>query len=375
MLKVLTIFGTRPEAIKLAPILVGLRQNSNIKSYSCVTAQHRQMLDQVLNIFDVVPDIDLNLMRSDQALSDLTARVMSAVDKVLCNINPDIVLVQGDTTTVMAAAMASFYRKIAVGHVEAGLRSGNIYSPFPEEMNRRAVSLIASYHFAPTEEARVSLLKEGIPEKNVYLTGNTVIDALKMITSRPCPDTVSSLLSKLNGPKSSNPRKLILITAHRRENFGAGIENICRGLKKLVERNNDIAILYPVHHNPNVKEPVSRMLGNIDRVVLCDPMEYDVMAHMMNASHIILTDSGGIQEEAPSLGKPVLVMRSETERPEGISAGVAKLVGTDVSAIIAETERLLHDEAHYRGMALTANPYGDGKSAARIVDIINTLNL
>ncbi len=374
MFKILTIFGTRPEAIKLAPVLVELRKRKNILSHVCVTAQHRQMLDQVLNVFGIVPDIDLDLMRPCQSLSDLTARVVTEVDHVLTKVSPNLVMVQGDTTTVSASAMAAFYRKIPVAHVEAGLRSGNIDSPFPEELNRRVAGLIASYHFAPTERTRQALLREGVPDSAIFLTGNPVIDALHIILRQPRPSSVQCLLAKMGINGNARSKKLILVTAHRRENFGCRIESICAGLKSLAARNRHIVFLYPVHLNPSVKEPVYRILSDVGQVYLIDPVDYDVMAHLMNAAYLVLTDSGGIQEEAPSLGKPVLVMRTETERPEGVDAGTARLVGTDADRIVAETERLLNDRDTYRRMARSVNPYGDGRAAERIANVISSLS-
>ncbi|MFH1616626.1 MAG: UDP-N-acetylglucosamine 2-epimerase (non-hydrolyzing) [Planctomycetota bacterium] len=374
MLKTLAIFGTRPEAIKLVPILIELRKYPEIRLVICVTSQHRQMLDQVLRLFAIKPDIDLDLMQPEQTLSELTVRVISKVDEVLCNVKPDLVLVQGDTTTAMAASLTAFYHKIPVGHVEAGLRSDNIYSPFPEELNRKVTALAAAYHFAPTERARSFLIREGVRENNVYVTGNPVIDALFMVLKNPVPEKAAWLLGRTGVTDGSAQRRLILVTAHRRENFGIPLRNICMGLKSLAERNKDISILYPVHHNPNVKEPVYEILSDAERVYLEEPLEYDVMAHLMNKAHLILTDSGGIQEEAPSLGKPVLVMRTETERPEGVEAGTAKLIGLAKDNIIIETERLLSDHVEYERMAKTANPYGDGKAAKRIVDVILSLD-
>ena len=374
MFKVLTVFGTRPEAIKLAPVLIELKKNPEIQSQVCVTAQHRQMLDQVLNIFDVVPNIDLDLMCPDQLLSNLTAKVITEIDRILTKLSPDLVLVQGDTTTAMAAAIAAFYNKIPIGHVEAGLRSGDINSPFPEEMNRQITGLTARYHFAPTDTASRALLKEGVPENRVFLTGNPVIDALEIILRKQAPALVRSLLVRIGIDGNTSPRDLILVTAHRREHFGKGIESICYGLKTLAARNKDIAILYPVHLNPKVREPVFRILKNVKNIFLIGPVEYDVMAHLMKAAYMVLTDSGGIQEEAPALGKPVLVMRNETERPEGIAAGTAKLVGPDVDNIVTETERLLQDKDIYRQMSRAVNPYGDGHAAKRIVQVISTLS-
>lgn len=374
MFKVLTIYGTRPEAIKLAPVLTELKKHSDIQLHVCVTAQHRHMLDQVLAIFDIVPDTDLNLMCPAQALPDLTARVITQIDRVITKISPDLVLVQGDTTTAMASAMAAFYNRIPLAHVEAGLRSGDADSPFPEEVNRRIISLTARYHFAPTETAKQTLLSEGVPDSTIFLTGNTVIDALHMILRKPSPASVKSLLAQIGINGNSNSRKLILVTAHRRENFGRRIENICLGLKSLANRNKEVVILYPVHLNPNVKKPVLRILGDIQQIYLIEPVEYDVMAHLMNAAYLILTDSGGIQEEAPALGKPVLVMRTETERPEGIEAGTAKVVGPNADRIVSETERLLKDEDTYRRMVCNVNPYGDGLAAKRIVRVISSIN-
>jgi len=372
--KVLTIFGTRPEAIKLAPVLIELRRHSGIKSCVCVTGQHRKMIDQVFEVFDIVPDVDLNLMCPDQGLADLTSQVIAQVDRVISKILPDLILVQGDTTTAMASAMAAFYRKIPLAHVEAGLRSGDVDSPFPEEVNRRIISLIARYHFAPTEAAKLTLLREGVSEDAVFLSGNPVIDALHMILGKPRPPSVDSLLARVGINGDSNSRKLILITAHRRENFGRKIEEICAGLKSLAARNKEVVILYPVHLNPNVKKPVLQMLGSIKQIHLIEPLQYDVMVHVMNAAYLILTDSGGIQEEAPALGKPVLVMRTETERPEGIEAGTARLVGPDADGIIAETERLLEDENAYRRMACSTNPYGDGRAAVQIAEVVSGLS-
>ena len=374
MKKVLTVFGTRPEAIKLAPILVELNKHPAIQSRICVTAQHREMLDQVLRLFAITPDIDLDLMRAGQTLAEITARVVIGIDAVLQKEEPDIVLVQGDTTTVMAAALAAFYRGIPVGHVEAGLRSGDISSPFPEEMNRRVATLVCGLHFAPTEAAKRVLIQEGVPEDRVFLTGNPVIDALQMTVNKPMPLAAAELLRQagLDGGANAGGKALnmILVTAHRRENFGDRFESLCRGLKSLVERNPDVVIIYPVHLNPNVQKPVMRILAGKERIILINPAEYDVLAHLMKAAYIVLTDSGGIQEEAPSLGKPVLVMRTETERPEGIAAGTAKLVGPFEDRIVAETETLLRDAVAYEKMAKAINPYGDGHAAEKIVAIV-----
>ena len=373
MKKVLTIFGTRPEAIKLAPVILELKRDPSIKSRVCVTGQHRKMLDQVLDIFNIEPDFDLDLMRPNQDLAGMTARILTETSRVIAQEHPDIILIQGDTTTVMATAMAAFYLNIPVGHVEAGLRSGNPRSPFPEEMNRRVTTTVSTLHFAPTETARQALLREEVPDRQVFMTGNTVIDALHIVANQPVPHKAMELLSRagVNGP-NGDP-KMLLVTAHRRENFGEGLEEICHGLKMLVERNEDLVLIYPVHLNPNVQEPVYRILQGRERILLTSPLEYDVLVHLMKESYIILTDSGGIQEEAPSLGKPVLVMRTETERPEGIRAGTAKLIGPFKEKIVTETEMLLHNTALYEQMAKAVNPYGDGHAAKRIVDIIRRL--
>ena len=370
MKKILTVFGTRPEAIKLAPVILELEKKTDVQTRVCVTAQHRQMLDQVLALFGIVPDVDLDLMMPDQTLAELTGRVINRLDQVFNAERPDIVLIQGDTTTVMAAAMAAFYNKIPVGHVEAGLRSNNLYSPFPEEMNRRVVSIFARFHFAPTENAKDALLREQVPEERIFVTGNTVIDALNMILQKPMPSVVREILNRAEINENGDNRKMILVTAHRRENFGEEFESICQGLKRLVERNPDVVIVYPVHLNPNVQQPVKRVLQGQERVLLVEPVEYDAMAHLMNTASVILTDSGGIQEEAPTLGKPVLVMRVETERPEGVEAGTARLVGPYAERIIEETERLLYDKTAYEEMAVAVSPYGDGRAAQRIVQTL-----
>ena len=371
MKKVLIVFGTRPEAIKLAPVIHELRKYPElIETRICVTAQHREMLDQVLELFGIEPDIDLNLMEPGQSLSDLTARVLTGVTEVLKEERPDLVLIQGDTTTVMATAMAAFYQGMKVGHVEAGLRSGDPFSPFPEEMNRRVATAVSSLHFAPTRRACETLIREGVPEEQVFLTGNPVIDALYIILDLPVPEKAKEILDLAGVNGRGDNTRLILVTAHRRENFGEPFESICLGLRDLAERNPDVVIVYPVHLNPNVREPVYRILGGHERIILMEPVQYDVLVHLMKAAYLVLTDSGGIQEEAPSLGKPVLVMRRETERPEGIEAGTAKLVGPDRDRIVEETERLLYDRGEYMRMARAVNPYGDGKAAERIVEAI-----
>lgn len=372
MKKIMVVFGTRPEAIKLAPIILELKKRPNVETTICVTAQHRQMLDQVLGLFNLKPDIDLDIMQPQQTLPQLTSRVLSGMDQILAEHKPDIIIIQGDTTTVMATAMAAFYRQIEVGHVEAGLRSGNLNSPFPEEMNRRVATIFSSLHFTPTVAARDALLKEGIERSRVFLTGNPVIDALRLIIKQPRPEKASQLLERAGLTEAGSDKKLILVTAHRRENFGARFRNICEGLKSVVTRNGNVAIIYPVHLNPNVQEPVYDILGDVDRVILTEPLTYDVLAHLMKAAYMVLTDSGGIQEEAPSLGKPVLVMRTETERPEGVQAGTAKLVGPFAENILRETENLLLHQDQYLRMSRSINPYGDGKAALRIADALES---
>jgi len=368
MKKVLIVFGTRPEAIKMAPIILELKKCNDFKTIVCITAQHRRMLDQVLHLFDIRPDLDLDLMTNNQTLAQITSRVVLGLDEVIKKEKPDLILVQGDTTTVMGTALSAFYNGILIGHVEAGLRSGNIFSPFPEELNRRIATLTGNFHFAPTETAVKALTLEGIPKNNIFLTGNTVIDALLIILNRPVPLEAKKILksTKINMADV----KILLVTAHRRENFGIKMTHICKSLLTLVERNADIVVVFPVHPNPNVKEPVIKILGNQPQIILTQPLEYDVLAHIMKKSYLVLTDSGGIQEEAPSLGKPVLVMRSETERPEGILAGTAKLVGVNEEKIIFEVEKLLNDQAEYQKMSHAINPYGEGQAARRILNII-----
>lgn len=382
-LHVLSIFGTRPEAIKMAPVVQALAHTEGIHSSVCVTAQHRQMLDQVLNIFDIIPDIDLNLMQPNQNLANLTAEIFTHLDPVLANQKPDWILIQGDTTTVMASSLAAYYRHIHVGHVEAGLRTNDKWQPFPEEINRRLASVITDLHFAPTEWARQNLLRENIPAGQVVVTGNPVIDALQAVVKMPPTPEVLELFKHIGIPydytrakssNSSSPTRLILVTAHRRENFGQPLENICSALKDLSQTYGDgIRIVYPVHLNPNVQVPVHHMLGDVSNIILLEPLDYLPMVHLMKHASIVLTDSGGLQEEAPSLGIPVLVMRAVTERPEGVSAGTVRLVGTDREQIISQTCNLLDNPAAYTAMAQAINPYGDGKAASRIVNaLLNT---
>lgn len=369
-MKILSVFGTRPEAIKMAPIVNTLRAASDIHSEVCVTAQHRQMLDQVLELFDIQPDHDLNIMKPGQDLTDITSNILLGMRDLFKKNKYDLLLVHGDTTTTMAAALAAFYEKIPVGHVEAGLRTGNMYAPWPEEMNRSMVGRIAALHFAPTDRAKNSLLREGVADKQILVTGNTVIDALQQVVEKlKTPELSEEFKKKFN---FLNPQKrLILVTGHRRENFGDGFERICQALKTLSERS-DVQIVYPVHLNPLVQEPVKRILGNSSNVHLIEPQDYLPFVYLMSQAHIIITDSGGVQEEAPSLGKPVLVMRETTERPEAVEAGTVKLVGTDIACIVLEAHRLLDDSAAYQGMARALNPYGDGLASSRILTAIRS---
>lgn len=353
----------------MAPVVKTLQQDPAFDTKVCVTAQHRQMLDQVLNLFEIVPDYDLNLMQPGQDLTDITVRVLQGMHDVLRQWRPDMVLVHGDTTTTMSASLAAFYEKIAVGHIEAGLRTGNIYSPWPEEMNRKITSAITAAHFAPTQTAKENLLKEGVPEQNILVTGNTVIDALlqvvAQIQNRPELElTLSTQFSFLDPVK-----KMILVTGHRRENFGDGFENICNALKQLSQRN-DLQIVYPVHLNPNVQEPVQRILSDSPNVHLIAPLDYLPFVYLMSRAYLIITDSGGVQEEAPSLGKPILVMRDTTERPEAVEAGTAKLVGTDIIRIVADATELLDHHEMYSRMAEAQNPYGDGQASQRIAAVL-----
>jgi UDP-N-acetylglucosamine 2-epimerase len=367
-MKVLVIFGTRPEAIKMAPVVLELRKHApGIVTRVCVTAQHREMLDQVLELFSIEPDSDLGVMRADQSLADVTQEVLIKLEKVIDKERPDWVLVQGDTTTVMAASLAAYYQKVKIGHVEAGLRSRDKFQPFPEEINRRIADLLADLCFAPTESARRNLLDEGVPAGAIRVTGNTVIDALLSIRERVrrdpaiCGDDLPGLLPG---------ERMILVTGHRRESFGPAFEQICLAIRDLAQQFPDARVVYPVHLNPNVQEPVRRILGGLDRVHLLPPLPYGAFVGLMDRAYLILTDSGGVQEEAPSLGKPVLVMRARTERPEGIEAGNVCLVGTERERIVQQAARLLNDPAHYRSMAAAHNPYGDGQAARRIVEAL-----
>jgi UDP-N-acetylglucosamine 2-epimerase (non-hydrolysing) len=365
-IKVLTVFGTRPEAVKLAPVIHELKQTTGIEPIVCVTGQHREMLDQVLHLFDILPDFDLNLMKPDQLLSALTAEIFTHLDPVLEKVEPDWVLVQGDTTTAMAASIAAHYRRILVGHVEAGLRTHNKWQPFPEETNRRIVSAVADLHFAPTNLSQHNLLNEHIDPNLIVVTGNTVIDALQWITKQPEPDSVKSLITKMDIRPGG--KELVLITAHRRESFGKPIEDICSAILTLAHKySNKLQFLYPVHPNPHIHEPVYRLLSGMLNIHLTNPLEYIDLIHALSHAKLVLTDSGGIQEEATGLGKPTLVLREVTERPEGVEAGVLELVGTNPEKIISFSIKLLEDKTSYDRMAHASNPYGDGHASERIV--------
>jgi UDP-N-acetylglucosamine 2-epimerase (non-hydrolysing) len=364
---VLTVIGTRPEAIKLCPVVLELQRRSDeFRSVVCVTAQHRQMLDQVLSVFEVRPDFDLDIMSPGQTLAQVTARAVAGLDEVIHQLEPDITLVQGDTTTAFCGALASHYRHTLVGHVEAGLRTGNKYAPFPEEMNRRLIGRLADLHFAPTEHARDALLQERVDPESVFLTGNTVIDALLWVRERVRGKTpaLPAEVAALNG------QPLVLVTGHRRESFGSGFENICQAIRTVADLQPDVHFVYPVHLNPNVREPVRRILASHERIHLIEPLTYEPFVWLMDRATVILTDSGGVQEEAPSLGKPVLVMRETTERPEGVQAGNARLVGTDRQRIVRELTRLLDDPGQRQAMASVRNPYGDGTASRQIADLL-----
>lgn len=366
--KVLTVFGTRPEAIKIAPLIHALVADERFEAKCCVTAQHREMLDQVLELFKITPDYDLNLMKAGQTLNEVTARILLELKPVLLDFKPDVVLVHGDTATTFAASLAAYYEQIAVGHVEAGLRTGNIYSPWPEEANRKLTGAITKYHFAPTENSKFNLLQENYLADNIFVTGNTVIDALLMVKEKIEQDADLKTTLSAQFPYLDESKKLILVTGHRRESFGGGFERICEALAQTAKQHPDVQILYPMHLNPNVREPVNRILGSIENVLLIEPQQYLPFIYLMDRAHIILTDSGGIQEEAPSLGKPVLVMRDTTERPEAVAAGTVKLVGTDVETIVTNLNTLLTDTSAYQAMSFAHNPYGDGKACLRILD-------
>lgn len=380
-MKILTVFGTRPEAVKMAPVVKKLADTPGIDARVCVTAQHRQMLDQVLELFDIHPHYDLNLMRENQTLAGLSAEILTHLDPILADFNPDWVLAQGDTTTVAMTSLLCYYRRIRFGHVEAGLRTHDKWAPFPEEINRRIAGVIADLHFAPTNWSKGNLLREGIDENIIKVTGNTVIDALQFVAQQPEPEEVRVLLEKLgisnekqemseNSPHVS--RRLILVTAHRRENFGEPMENICKALLQLASRE-DVEIVYPVHLNPNVQEPVNRLLKGVKHITLLPPLDYLPLVHLMKHATLILTDSGGIQEEAPAFGIPTLVLRDVTERPEGVEAGTLKLTGTETAQITSEASRLLDNPSAYQAMSQASNPYGDGHAADRIAQSIRTM--
>lgn len=374
MKKILLVFGTRPEAIKMAPLVKALQKDSeHFETKICVTAQHRQMLDQVLEVFDIVPEYDLNIMAPNQDLYDITSRVLVGLRGVLDDFAPDIVLVHGDTTTSMAAALAAFYRQIPVGHVEAGLRTYNMLSPWPEEMNRQVTDRMCTYYFAPTEKSRQNLLRENVDATKIHVTGNTVIDALLMavdiIEKKPYVKTAIEDELRDKGYAMGN-RPYILVTGHRRENFGEGFLNICKAIRQIAEKHPEMDIVYPVHLNPNVQKPVYELLSGTPNIYLVKPLDYLPFVYAMQHSTLLLTDSGGVQEEAPSLGKPVLVMRETTERPEAVEAGTVRLVGTDVAAIVGNVQELLHDPEVYRKMSESYNPYGDGHACERIVDAL-----
>lgn len=369
-MKVLTVFGTRPEAIKMAPLVHALAADERFEAKCCVTAQHREMLDQVLDLFEITPDYDLNLMKPGQTLNDVTARILIELKPVLQEFKPNVVLVHGDTATTFATSLAAYYEQISVGHVEAGLRTGNIYSPWPEEANRRLTGTLTKFHFAPTDTSKQNLLKENFSETDIFVTGNTVIDALLLIQDKI--DKNYALKNELAAlfPFLDESKKLILVTGHRRESFGGGFERICEALAITAKLHPEAQIVYPMHLNPNVREPVNRILSDVGNVHLIEPQQYLPFVYLMTRAHIILTDSGGIQEEAPSLAKPVLVMRDTTERPEAVQAGTVKLVGTDIDTITSNLHVLLTDQKEYEKMSFAHNPYGDGQACQRILNAL-----
>jgi len=369
--KILTVFGTRPEAIKMAPLVLALAADERIDAKLCVTAQHREMLDQVLELFEIEADFDLNIMQPNQTLNDLTASILIGLKPILEEFQPDVVLVHGDTTTTFAASLAAYYQEIKIGHVEAGLRTGNIYSPWPEEANRKLTSIITNYHFAPTTSSKNNLLKEGVPKNDIIVTGNTVIDALFWVREKLQADQ-SLTVSLAAGFEFLDPhKKLILVTGHRRESFGGGFERICNALRQIAIMHPQVQIVYPVHLNPNVQEPVNRLLKDSHNIFLIEPQQYLSFCYLMDKAFVVLTDSGGVQEEAPSLGKPVLVMRETTERTEAIEAGTVRLVGTDKDVIADEVNTLLNNVAEYEKISDAHNPYGDGNAVQRIIDFLS----
>ncbi|WP_077285853.1 non-hydrolyzing UDP-N-acetylglucosamine 2-epimerase [Cognaticolwellia aestuarii] len=370
--RILTVFGTRPEAIKMAPLVDALSTDERFEAKICVTAQHREMLDQVLELFEITPDYDLNLMKPGQDLTDITCGILTGLKPILADFKPDYVLVHGDTATTLSTTLAAYYQKIKVGHVEAGLRTGNIYSPWPEEGNRRLTGTIADLHFAPTESSKQNLLKENTVPDKVIVTGNTVIDALHNVIKKL--ETNSDLKSRLEAKFNylDESRRIVLVTGHRRESFGGGFERICEAIAQIAKKCPDVDLVYPMHLNPNVREPVNRLLADLKNVYLIEPLDYLPFVYLMNKSYVLLTDSGGIQEEAPSLGKPVLVMRDTTERPEAVNAGTVKLVGTDVEKIVSELSELLSSKVAYNAMSVAHNPYGDGQACTRIIENLYT---
>ena len=378
MKKILLVFGTRPEAIKMAPLVKEFQKDIiNFETKVCVTAQHREMLDQVLDLFEIVPDYDLNLMKPEQNLYDITAKVLLGMKDVLLDFKPDLVLVHGDTSTSSITSLASFYQKIKIGHIEAGLRTHDIYSPFPEEANRQITGVLSTYHFAPTQGSEDNLIQENKSKESIIITGNTVIDALFLALNKIENNQIlkNNIIKNINFQyKINDTKQFILVTGHRRENHGQGFINICEALKEIALKNPTIDIVYPVHLNPNVQKPVHDILLNIDNIYLIDPLQYEQFIYMMDKSYFIITDSGGVQEEAPSLGKPVLVMRDTTERPEALDAGTVKLVGTDKETIIKEAQKILDDESEYNKMSKAHNPYGNGKACEKIIEFIKNIN-
>ena len=374
MKKILVVFGTRPEAIKMAPLIKELEKNQNFfHTKVCITAQHREMLDQVLKLFNIRPDYDLNIMKPDQNLSEITSTIIQKIKPILEEANPDLILVHGDTTTTFSTSLAAYYHKIKIGHVEAGLRTGNLYSPWPEEGNRKLTGILSDYHCAPTEVSKRNLINEGVNKSKIIVTGNTVIDALKLTLDKiqSNKDISAKLVQALKALGVSNLNsKFILVTGHRRENFGQGFINICEALKNIAEKNPLINIIYPVHLNPNIRTPVNQLLRGVDNIKLIEPLKYEEFVYLMSKSYFILTDSGGIQEEAPSLGKPVLVMRDSTERPEAVEAGTVKLVGSNTKKIVKEVQLLIDDFNEFQKMSKAHNPYGDGNASKKIVDML-----
>ncbi len=364
-MKIMTVFGTRPEGIKMAPIIKEIEKRPQIESVICITAQHREMLDQVLDLFEIQPDYDLNIFQPGQSLTEITTRAIKGLEEVIIKEKPDVLLVQGDTTTVFAGALAAFYQKVKIGHVEAGLRSGNLYSPYPEEANRKLTGVLTNFHFAPTDINRQNLLREGYPEENIFITGNTVIDALKYTVQ----EDYLFENPALNGLDYKNKR-IILLTSHRRENIGKPMENIFTAVNDIVKKYEDVEVVFPMHLNPKVREIAKAIMGGNSRIHLIEPLEYEPFTNLMSKCHLVVTDSGGLQEEAPTLGKPVLVVREETERPEGVEAGTAKLVGTSYGVIYENLNLLLDNDQEYDKMAKAVNPYGDGRASERIVDVL-----